>query len=40
MDYFINLINDGWDALLQQPLALIVVGIIFGAVVYNMTRPG
>lgn len=40
MDYLINLINDGWGTLAEQPLVLIVIGVVFGAVVYKLTRPG
>lgn len=40
MDYFIDFISDGLDALVTQPLALIAIAAVFGAAVYYMSRPG
>ncbi len=40
MDYLVDLIGDGVDALATQPLAIVLIAAVFGAAVYYMSRPG
>jgi hypothetical protein len=40
MDYLIDFISDSLAALVQYPLAMILVAAVFGAAVYYLSQPG